>query len=178
MPKRIKDITKMKATWHRIIGKPFILEPANRIPRVFSYMHETCTTKQRTRSTRLHTAVETSSDPTYVDGTKISLRADILLLWADIPQSALGSVTSQHPSKCGTQQCRPQTVSARSIGYYAWGCISDILSPENAWGYGYDPSNLRLCDAGGQSIGSAKEHPRDKDKGILMTHITAQHIVT
>ena len=64
-------------------------------------MHETGTAKQRTRSTRLHTAVETSSDPTYVDRTKISLRADIILPWADIPQSALGSAKTQHPPKCG-----------------------------------------------------------------------------
>jgi hypothetical protein len=33
-------------------------------------------------------------------------------------------------------------------------------------------------DAGGQSIGSAKEHQRDKDKGILKTHITAQYTVS
>jgi hypothetical protein len=58
-------------------------------------MHETGTAKQRARSTRLHTAVEASSDLTYVDRTEISLRADILLPWADIPQSALGSVKSQ-----------------------------------------------------------------------------------
>ncbi len=66
-------------------------------------MHETGTAKQRARSTRPHTAVETSSDPTYVDRTEISLRADILLPWADIPQSALGSANSQHSPKCGTQ---------------------------------------------------------------------------
>ncbi len=66
-------------------------------------MLETGTAKQRTRSTRLHTAIETSSDPTYMDRTKISSRANILLPWADIPQSALGSAKSQHPPKCGTQ---------------------------------------------------------------------------
>ncbi len=49
---------------------------------------------------------------------------------------------------------------------------------KDAWGYEYDPSNLRLCDTGGQSIGSAKERQRDKDKGILTTHITAQYTVT
>ncbi len=65
-------------------------------------MHETGNAKQRARSTRLHTAIETSSDPTYVDRTEISLRADILLPSADIPQSALGSAKSQHPPKCGT----------------------------------------------------------------------------
>ncbi len=36
-------------------------------------------------------------------------------------------------------------------------------------------NNLRFCDAGGQSIGSAKEH--QPDKGILKTHITAQYTV-
>jgi hypothetical protein len=66
-------------------------------------MHETGTAKERTSSTRLHTAVETSLDLTYLDRTEISLRVDILLPWADIPQSALGSVKSQHPPKCGTQ---------------------------------------------------------------------------
>jgi hypothetical protein len=132
MPKRIRDITKMKATQHRIIGKPFFLELAKLIPKVFSQMHETSTANQRTRSTRLHTAIETLSDPTYVDRTEISLRADILLPWTDIPQSALGSAKSQHPPKCGTQKCAPHTVSARSLGHYAQGCISDILSPEDA----------------------------------------------
>jgi hypothetical protein len=57
-------------------------------------MHETGIAKQRTRSTRLHNTVETSSDPTYVDRTEISLRADVLLPWADIPQSAIGSAKS------------------------------------------------------------------------------------
>jgi hypothetical protein len=37
-----------------------------------------------------------------MDRTEISLRADILLPWADIPQSALGSAMTQHPPKCGT----------------------------------------------------------------------------
>jgi hypothetical protein len=32
------------------------------------------------------------------------------------------------------------------------------------------------CDAGGQNIGSAKNHQRDK--GILKTHFTAQYTVT
>jgi hypothetical protein len=66
-------------------------------------MHETGTAKQRTRSTRLHTAVETSSDPTYVDESEISLRTDIQPPWEDLPQSALGYVKNQHPPKCGTQ---------------------------------------------------------------------------
>ena len=108
-------------------------------------MHETGTAKQRTRSTRLHTTVETSLDIAYMDNTETSFKADIQPPWADVPQLALG-------------------------------CISDILSPEDTWGYGYDPSNLMLCDAGGQSIGSAKNHQRDK--GILKTHNTAQYTVT
>ncbi len=66
-------------------------------------MHETGTAKQRTRSTRLHTDVETSLDPTYVDRTEISLRVDVLLPWTDIPQSVLGSAKIQHPPKCGAQ---------------------------------------------------------------------------
>ncbi len=65
-------------------------------------MHETGTPKQRARSTRLHTAIETSSDPTYMDRTEI-LKADILLPWADISQLALGSTKSKNPPKCGTQ---------------------------------------------------------------------------
>jgi hypothetical protein len=39
----------------------------------------------------------------YVDRTETSLRADIQPPWADVPQSVLGSVKSQHPPKCGTQ---------------------------------------------------------------------------
>jgi hypothetical protein len=66
-------------------------------------MHETGTAKQRTRSTRLHTAVETSSDPAYIDRTEIILRAEVLLPWTDIPQSVLGHAKSQHPPKCGAQ---------------------------------------------------------------------------
>ncbi len=73
-------------------------------------MHEIGTAKQRTRSTRLHTTVETSLDPTYVDITEISLRIDILLPWADMPQSALGSAKSQHPPKMW-----------HTIGYTAYG---------------------------------------------------------
>jgi hypothetical protein len=57
-------------------------------------MHETGTAKQRARSTRLHATVETRSDITYVDRTETSLRADIQPLWADLPQSALGSANT------------------------------------------------------------------------------------
>jgi hypothetical protein len=49
--------------------------------------------------------------------------------------------------------------------------MNDILSPEDTWGYGNDPSNLGLCDAGGQNIGAAKKHQRDE--GALKTHIAA-----
>jgi hypothetical protein len=141
-----------------------------------SVYHHTGTSKQRVRSTRCHTIIETSLDITYVDRTKSSLRADVQPPLADLTQLALGSAKSWHPPKSDTQMCTLQTVSTRSFGHYAWGCISDILSPEDNWGYGFDPSNLRLCDAGGQSIGFAKKHQHDK--GILKTHITAQHTVT
>jgi hypothetical protein len=40
-------------------------------------MDETGTAKQRARTTRLHTTVETSSDITNMDRTETSLRADI-----------------------------------------------------------------------------------------------------
>jgi hypothetical protein len=66
-------------------------------------MHETGTTNQRARTTKLHTTVETLLDITYVDRTETSLRADIQPPWADLSQSALGSAKSQHPPKCGTQ---------------------------------------------------------------------------
>jgi hypothetical protein len=162
MPKRIRDIIKMKATQHRIVGKANFLEPAKLIPWSFYLIAWSKYRKAEARSMRLHTTVEMSLDLVYVDKTESSLKADIQPPWADIPQSALGSAKSQHPPKCGTQQCTPQTVSARSLGHYAWGCISDILSPKDIWGYGYDPS---------QSIGSAIKHQHDK--GILKTRIKA-----
>jgi hypothetical protein len=40
-------------------------------------MHETDTAKQRARTIRLHTTIETPSDITYVDRTETSLRAYI-----------------------------------------------------------------------------------------------------
>jgi hypothetical protein len=66
-------------------------------------MHETGTTKQRARTTRLHTTVDMPSDITYMDRTETNLRADIQSPWADVPQLALGSTKSQHPPKYGTQ---------------------------------------------------------------------------
>jgi hypothetical protein len=45
-------------------------------------MHETGTAKQRARTTRLHTTIETPSDITYVDRTEASLRADLQSPWA------------------------------------------------------------------------------------------------
>jgi hypothetical protein len=56
---------------------------------------------------------------TYMDRTETSLRVDTQPPWADLPQSALGCAKCQHPPKCGTQQCTPQMVSARSFGHYA-----------------------------------------------------------
>ncbi len=49
-------------------------------------MHETGTAKQRAGSTRLHTAVKSSLDITYMDRTDTSLKADIQSPGADIPQ--------------------------------------------------------------------------------------------
>ncbi len=69
----------------------------------------------------------------------------------------------------------PQLVSTRSLSHFAWGCISDILSPEDTWGYGNDPSNLGLCDAGGLNNGSAIKHKHDK--GTLKAHITSWNAV-
>jgi hypothetical protein len=66
-------------------------------------MHETGTAKQRARTTRLHTTIEMPLDITYVERTGTSLRADIQPPWADLPQSTLGCMKSQHPQKCGTQ---------------------------------------------------------------------------
>jgi hypothetical protein len=71
--------------------------------KAFIYLHETGTAKQRARTTRLHTTVETSLDITYVDRTETSLRADIQPPWTDLPQPALGSAKSQYPPKSGTQ---------------------------------------------------------------------------
>jgi hypothetical protein len=42
-------------------------------------MHETGTAKQRAKTTRLYTTIETPSDITYVDRTETSLRADFNL---------------------------------------------------------------------------------------------------
>jgi hypothetical protein len=53
-------------------------------------MHETGIAKQRAKTIRLHSTIETPSDTTYVDRTETSLRADIQPPWADLPQSALG----------------------------------------------------------------------------------------
>jgi hypothetical protein len=64
MPKRIQDITKMKATEHRIVGKAILPETSKRLPRSYQLNARTGTAKQRTRSTKLHTTVETSLDPT------------------------------------------------------------------------------------------------------------------
>jgi hypothetical protein len=65
MPKRMKGITKMKATQHRTIGKGILSETSKAYTK-------TGTAKQRARSTRFHTAVITSLDPTYMDRTGIS----------------------------------------------------------------------------------------------------------
>ncbi len=69
-------------------------------------------------------------------------------------------------------------VSARSLGHYAWECISDILSPEDTWGYDIILAILGYVTQEAKALALQKEHQRDKDKWILKTHITAQNIVT
>jgi hypothetical protein len=93
----------MKATQHRIVGA--ILPGTNEAytMKFSAKLHETGNTKQRARTTRPHTTIETPSDITFMDRTETSLRADIQPPWADLPLSALGSAKSQHPPKCGTQ---------------------------------------------------------------------------
>ncbi len=64
-------------------------------------------------------------------------------------------------------------VSTRSLGHYAWGCISDILSPDDAWGYDMILAILGYVTQEAKALALQKEHQRDNNKGILTTHITA-----
>ncbi len=99
--------------------------------------------------------------------------------------TSLGRLTSVSLRQCkesntlqneAHNMCTPQMKFTRSLDHYAWGCICGILSPEDTWGYGNDPSNLRLSDAVANNIGSAIKHQRDK--WTLRTHITAKNTVT
>jgi hypothetical protein len=80
MPTKIRDITKMKATQHRIVGKAILPGTSKAYTMMLSLncMKQVLqTAKQRAGSTRLHTTIEMSLDITYVDRTKTSLKADI-----------------------------------------------------------------------------------------------------
>jgi hypothetical protein len=93
-----------------------------------------------------------------MDKTENSSRADSQPPWA-----VRNSVSLRQCNDSNTLQnvvhkmYTPHIVSTRSLGHYAWRCISGILSPEDTWDYGNYPSNLRLCDAGANNIGSAKQ---------------------
>jgi hypothetical protein len=85
MPKRIRDITKMTATQHRIVGKAI---PPGTSKAYTMKLTSNCmkqVPQAEARSTRLHTTVETSLDLAYVDRTESSLRADVQPPWADLP---------------------------------------------------------------------------------------------
>ncbi len=86
------------------------------------------------------------------------------------PQAVWGVTPSTNMAH---KMCTPHMVSTRSLGHYAWGCISGILPPENTWGYGNTPSKLRLCDAGANNVGPAKQSVKRK-KVTLRTYITAK----
>jgi hypothetical protein len=93
----------MKATQLRIVDKVILPRTNKAYQEASISLHEIGTAKQRARLTRVHTTIEMSLNITYVDRTETSLWADIQPPGADVPQSALGSMKSQHPPKCGTQ---------------------------------------------------------------------------
>ncbi len=93
-----------------------------------------------------------------MDKTENCSRADSQPPWADlIPVSLRQCKKSNTLQNVARTLCTPHLVSTRSLGHYAWECISGILLPEDTWDYGNDPSNLRLCDAGANNIGPAKQ---------------------
>ena len=86
MPKRMWDITKMKATQHRIVGKAILPETSKVYTMKFSAKcMKQVPQKQRARTTRLHSTIETPSDITYVDSTETSLRASEVALCPLLP---------------------------------------------------------------------------------------------
>ncbi len=92
-----------------------------------------------------------------MDKTENSSRADSWTPWADLNSVSLRQCKESNTlQNVAHKMCTP-LVSTRSLGHYAWRCISGILSPEDTWDYGNDPSNLRLCDKGANNIGSAKQ---------------------
>ncbi len=69
--------------------------------------------------------------------------------------------------------CTPQMVSARSLGHYAWICISGILSPGDTWGYQRILAILGCVWHRCHNIGSATKH--NHEKGTLRMHTAAQN---
>jgi hypothetical protein len=109
-----------------------------------------------------------------MDKIENSSRADSWPPWADLTSVSLRRCEESNTlQNVAHKMCTPHMVSTRNLGHYAWGCISGILSPEYTWGYGDNPSNLRLCDAGVNSLDSATK--RKREKGTLRTYITAQN---
>ncbi len=81
-----------------------------------------------------------------MDKTENSSRADSQPPWVDlIPVSLRQCKKSNTLQNVACTRCALHLVSTRSLGHYAWECISGILSPEDTWHYGNDPSNFRLC---------------------------------
>jgi hypothetical protein len=109
-----------------------------------------------------------------MDKTENSSRADSQPPWADLISVILRQCEESNTlQNVAHKMCILHMVSTRSLGHHAWECIRGILSPANTRDYGNDPSNLRLCDAGANSIGSAKQSVSLKN-GTLRTYITAQ----
>ncbi len=93
-----------------------------------------------------------------MDKTENSSRAVSQPPWASLTSVSLRQCKESNTlQNVAHKMCTLHMVSTRSLGHYAWGCISGILSPEITWDNGNDPSNLRLCDAGANNIGSAKQ---------------------
>ncbi len=67
------------------------------------------------------------------------------------------------------KMCRPQNVSTRSLGHYAWGCLCDILSPKESWGYGVI-LEISICVKQKAKKMAPKKY--QLEKRILRTHIT------
>ncbi len=66
--------------------------------------------------------------------TENSSRADSGPPWADLTSVSLRlrqCMESNTLQNVAHKMCTPHMVSTRSLGHYAWGCISDILSPED-----------------------------------------------
>ncbi len=98
-----------------------------------------------------------------MDKTENSSRADSWPPWADLTSVSLRQCKESNTlQNVAHKMCTPHMVSTRSLGHYAWECISGILLPEDTQGYGCIPNNLRVCDTGANSIDSATKRKREK----------------